>query len=147
MEGVWPLVVVLLGVFLKSTEAAHPNIVFILADDYGYSDIGYHGSEIKTPNLDALAAAGVKLDNYYVQPICTPTRSQFLSGRYQVSSTKISEISTKRITCVVSIVASVVQWTLLLKLSISMRIKSSIMCSQSVISCGATRKQYIVRRY
>lgn len=61
-----------------------PNILFILADDYGFNDIGYHGSEIKTPNLDLLAGQGVKLENYYVQPICTPTRSQLLSGRYQI---------------------------------------------------------------
>ena len=61
-----------------------PNIVFVLADDYGFNDIGYHGSEIRTPNLDRLAGEGVKLENYYVQPICTPTRSQFMSGRYQV---------------------------------------------------------------
>ena len=61
-----------------------PNIVFILADDYGWNDIGYHGSEIRTPKLDELAANGVKLENYYVQPLCSPTRSQLLSGRYQV---------------------------------------------------------------
>ncbi|XP_022099657.1 arylsulfatase B-like [Acanthaster planci] len=61
-----------------------PNIIFILADDYGFHDIGYHGSEIKTPNLDRLAAEGVKLENYYVQPICTPTRSQLMSGKYQI---------------------------------------------------------------
>ena len=62
-----------------------PNIVLILADDYGYNDIGYHGSEIKTPNLDHLATVeGIRLENYYVQPICTPSRSQLLSGRYQI---------------------------------------------------------------
>ena len=61
-----------------------PNIIFILADDYGFHDIGYHGSEIKTPNLDKLASQGVKLENYYIQPICTPSRSQLMSGRYQV---------------------------------------------------------------
>lgn len=64
-----------------------PNIIFILADDYGYNDIGYHGSQIKTPNLNILADEGVKLENYYVQPICTPTRSQLMSGRYQASVT------------------------------------------------------------
>ena len=53
---------------------------FIVADDYGYNDIGYHGSELKTPTLDKLAADGIKLENYYVQPICSPTRSQLLSG-------------------------------------------------------------------
>ncbi|XP_046580315.1 arylsulfatase B-like isoform X1 [Haliotis rubra] len=67
-----------------SAKSSRPNIIFILADDYGFHDIGYHKSEIKTPNLDKLAAAGVKLENYYVQPICTPTRSQFMSGRYQI---------------------------------------------------------------
>ena len=67
-----------------------PHILFILADDYGWNDIGYHGSEIETPTLDALAAEGVKLDNYYVQPICSPTRSQLLSGKYQVCITYCS---------------------------------------------------------
>nr|XP_054769262.1 arylsulfatase J-like [Lytechinus pictus] len=61
-----------------------PNIVFILIDDLGYNDVGYHGSEIKTPNIDELARDGVRLENYYVQPVCTPTRSQLLSGRYQI---------------------------------------------------------------
>ncbi|XP_002735557.2 arylsulfatase B-like [Saccoglossus kowalevskii] len=60
------------------------HIVFILADDYGFHDIGYHDSIIKTPNLDRLASEGVKLENYYVQPKCTPTRSQLMSGRYQI---------------------------------------------------------------
>ena len=71
-------------VLLGQTESKQPNILFLLADDYGFHDIGYHGSEIKTPNLDGLAAKGVKLENYYIQPICSPTRSQLLSGRYQV---------------------------------------------------------------
>jgi len=68
----------------KSGADSRPNIIFILADDYGFHDIGYHGSEIKTPTLDKLALEGVKLENYYVQPICTPTRSQLMSGRYQI---------------------------------------------------------------
>ncbi len=67
-----------------SHAATQPHILFVLADDYGWNDIGYHGSEIKTPKLDQLAAEGVKLENYYVQPICTPSRSQLLSGRYQI---------------------------------------------------------------
>ena len=64
-----------------------PHIVMIVADDLGYNDVGYHsvGSEIKTPNLDELSAQGVRLENYYVAPLCTPTRSQLLSGRYLVS--------------------------------------------------------------
>ncbi|XP_067656524.1 arylsulfatase J-like isoform X2 [Haliotis asinina] len=64
--------------------SAKPNIIFIFADDYGYHDVGYHNSDIKTPVLDQLAAGGVKLENYYVQPLCSPSRSQFMSGRYQI---------------------------------------------------------------
>ena len=74
----------LVSTFLIQCESKQPNILFILADDYGWHDIGYHGSEIKTPNLNKLADEGIKLENYYIQPICTPTRSQLLSGRYQV---------------------------------------------------------------
>lgn len=73
----------LLLVLLQGVDGV-PNIVFIISDDQGYYDVGYRGSEILTPNIDSLASAGVTLDNYYVQPICTPSRSQLLSGRYQV---------------------------------------------------------------
>ncbi|KAF7641475.1 hypothetical protein LDENG_00280420, partial [Lucifuga dentata] len=61
-----------------------PHIVFILADDFGWHDVGYHSSEIRTPNLDKLSASGVRLENYYVQPICTPSRNQLMTGRYQI---------------------------------------------------------------
>lgn len=61
-----------------------PHIVFILTDDQGFNDIGYHNPSIQTPTLDKLAAEGVKLENYYVQPICTPSRSQLITGRYQI---------------------------------------------------------------
>lgn len=59
-----------------------PNIVFILADDLGWSDVGYHGSEIRTPHIDRLAASGAKLEQFYVLPVCTPTRAALLTGRY-----------------------------------------------------------------
>ena len=71
---------------LCACKHKRPHVVFILADDFGFNDVGYHGSEIRTPNIDALSEKGVRLENYYVQPICTPTRSQLLSGRYQVST-------------------------------------------------------------
>ncbi|XP_061189374.1 arylsulfatase B-like [Saccostrea echinata] len=74
----------LIMTYLVQGKSTQPHILFILADDFGFNDIGYHNSEIMTPNLDKLAAEGIKLENYYVQPICTPTRSQLLSGRYQI---------------------------------------------------------------
>uniref|UniRef100_A0A3Q3NPF5 Si:dkey-174i8.1 n=1 Tax=Labrus bergylta TaxID=56723 RepID=A0A3Q3NPF5_9LABR len=61
-----------------------PHLIFIMVDDQGYGDIGYHGSDIHTPVLDRLAEDGVKLENYYVQPICSPSRSQLMTGRYQI---------------------------------------------------------------
>ncbi|TRY92452.1 hypothetical protein DNTS_029602 [Danionella cerebrum] len=71
------------GKLLRRTRLP-PHIVFFMVDDQGYNDIGYHGSEIQTPVLDQLAGEGVKLENYYVQPICSPSRSQFMTGRYQI---------------------------------------------------------------
>ena len=68
----------------KLVKHKQPHILLILADDLGYHDVGWHGSEIQTPHLDDLANRGVKLENYYVQQVCTPSRSQLLSGRYQV---------------------------------------------------------------
>jgi len=80
------LALVILGVLstpLSVSSAKQPNIVFILADDLGYADIGYHGGagQIKTPVLDQLAYDGVRLENYYVQPVCTPTRGALLAGK------------------------------------------------------------------
>ena len=72
----------------RKPKSEKPNVIFIFADDLGYNDVAYngryHGSGVQTPNIDRLAAKGVKLGNYYVQHLCTPTRSQLLTGRYQV---------------------------------------------------------------
>jgi len=59
-----------------------PNILFIIADDLGWMDIGYHGSEIQTPNLDRLANQSVRFERHYVMPTCTPTRVGLMTGRY-----------------------------------------------------------------
>ena len=57
-----------------------PNILLIVADDLGYSDIGPFGGEISTPTLDRLADEGLQLTNFHVLPVCSPTRSVLLSG-------------------------------------------------------------------
>ena len=59
-----------------------PNIVYILSDDQGWKDVGYHGSDIKTPNIDQLAATGTRLEQFYAQPMCTPSRAALMTGRY-----------------------------------------------------------------
>ena len=64
------------------SEENRPNILFILADDLGWGDVGYHGSEIRTPNIDRLRNSGVELDQHYVCPMCTPTRACLLTGRH-----------------------------------------------------------------
>jgi arylsulfatase A-like enzyme len=59
-----------------------PNILYILADDLGWGDVGFNGSDIATPNLDKLANEGARLAQYYAQPMCTPTRAALMTGRY-----------------------------------------------------------------
>ena len=65
-----------------SSGSKKPNILYIVADDLGWKDVGYHGSDIKTPNIDKLAATGARLEQFYAQPMCTPTRAALMTGRY-----------------------------------------------------------------
>lgn len=65
----------------NSQNPRQPNILVIIADDAGWNDVGYLGSEIETPSIDSLAANGVTLDRFYVAPTCSPTRAAFLTGR------------------------------------------------------------------
>ncbi|MBI3862969.1 MAG: arylsulfatase [Planctomycetia bacterium] len=66
----------------ENSPAPRPNIVFLLADDLGSHDVGWRGGEIKTPQLDKLARAGARLEQFYVQPVCSPTRAALMTGRY-----------------------------------------------------------------
>lgn len=69
---------------LFSTSASaedRPNVVIFVADDLGFADVGFRGSKIETPNLDALAHAGMVLNRFYATPICSPTRAALMTGR------------------------------------------------------------------
>ena len=77
-------VIVLLTILTaKLVQAGQPNIVVILTDDQGWGDLSLHGNRnLNTPNLDALANSGAQFDRFYVCPVCSPTRAEFLTGRY-----------------------------------------------------------------
>ena len=60
-----------------------PNVVIVLLDDTGFAQFGCYGSDIDTPNVDALAAGGVQFTNFHVTPLCSPTRASLLTGRSQ----------------------------------------------------------------
>jgi arylsulfatase/arylsulfatase A len=63
--------------------ADRPNVLIVLTDDQGYGDLGYHKNPIlKTPNIDAFAKAGVRMTQFYVSPVCSPTRASLMTGRY-----------------------------------------------------------------
>jgi arylsulfatase A-like enzyme len=80
----WP--VALFSAFIAVAGQAadkKPNIVHIVADDLGWKDVGFNGcTDIKTPNIDKLAASGAKFTQFYTQPMCTPTRACLMTGRY-----------------------------------------------------------------
>ena len=65
----------------RPADAPPPNVVILLADDLGWADVGYHGSDIQTPNIDRLAKEGMRLERFYVTPFCTPTRAALMTAR------------------------------------------------------------------
>ena len=66
---------------LGAASGERPNVLILLADDLGWADVGFHQSEIRTPNLDRLAREGTRLERFYSFPVCSPTRSALLTGR------------------------------------------------------------------
>lgn len=73
---------VFLTILGSLASASGRNIVFIVADDLGWNDVGFHNSDMITPNIDKLAKQGVIFNSSYVQPVCTPTRNAFMTGVY-----------------------------------------------------------------
>jgi arylsulfatase A-like enzyme len=70
------------GTAAATDATRRPNILLVVADDLGWSDVGWHGGFAKTPHMDRLVREGVEFDRHYVQPVCTPTRTALLTGRY-----------------------------------------------------------------
>lgn len=68
---------------LTVSTAAPPNVIVILTDDQGWGDLSLHGNtNLRTPHIDSLAKGGARFDRFFVQPVCSPTRAEFLTGRY-----------------------------------------------------------------
>jgi arylsulfatase A len=86
----------ILGLALTATAVQPPNVVLIVADDLGYGDLGCYGNAaVKTPNLDRMAAEGMRFTDFYANsPMCSPTRAALLTGRYQqrVGVTKVGDV-------------------------------------------------------
>src|SRR6478672_807387 len=69
----------------SSRAAERPNVVVFLADDQGWGDLSVHGNtNVQTPNIDGLARDGARFEHFYVCPVCSPTRAEFLTARYHV---------------------------------------------------------------
>ncbi|KAK7086018.1 hypothetical protein SK128_026978 [Halocaridina rubra] len=79
---IWLVIASLSKSLPSQNEDPKPHIILIVADDLGWNDVSWHNPEVKNPNMEALANTGIILSQSYVQPICTPTRSALLTGRY-----------------------------------------------------------------
>jgi arylsulfatase A-like enzyme len=81
--GMSRLLLLLLALTSIASAATHPNVVVLLADDQGWGDLSFNGNtNISTPNIDSLGKKGAVLERFYVCPVCSPTRAEFLTGRW-----------------------------------------------------------------
>ena len=82
-----PINIAIIYVFLVFAcfASTKPNVVVILTDDQGWGDLSLNGNnDLSTPNIDSLAKDGASFDRFFVCPVCSPTRAEFLTGRYHV---------------------------------------------------------------
>lgn len=85
MKSIFPALFLLASFVHQAAAVEKPNVIVILADDFGYECVGANGgTSYPTPNLDRLAATGARFEHCYVQPLCTPTRVQLMTGQYNV---------------------------------------------------------------
>ena len=80
IPNIFFLTLILAFGFHDANAAERPNVILIMVDDMGFSDLGYHGGEIDTPNLDALAKGGVRFSQFYNSGRCCPTRATLMTG-------------------------------------------------------------------
>ena len=79
------LMLLLLCPTIQAQKIDQPNVIIIITDDQGYGDLGYTGNpHVKTPNLDAFAKKSIRFNNFYVSPVCAPTRASLMTGRYSL---------------------------------------------------------------
>ena len=84
------VILLLLGQLLQAEQAkppvvssSKPNVILLMGDDHGWEEVGYNGHPyVKTPFLDEMAKSGLRFDNFYAQPSCSPTRGNVLTGRH-----------------------------------------------------------------
>ena len=77
------IIAAVISVGAIAAPARPPNVIVVLADDQGWADLGVNGNtQARTPHLDALARSGARFEHFFVQPVCAPTRAEFLTGRY-----------------------------------------------------------------
>lgn len=81
--GTLPPLTLSVSAALLTAQTKQPNMVVILADDQGWGDLSLHGNrDLKTPNIDSIAKEGANFHRFFVQPVCAPTRAEFLTGRF-----------------------------------------------------------------
>ena len=95
MRSILPLIVLFTGFLQLSGK---PNILFIMADDMGYSDLGCFGGEIRTPNLDSLAESGIRFTNFYSENMCWVSRASMMTGIYHRTSLKDNAVNPRCLT-------------------------------------------------